>query len=396
MTAVSLFHLRRRHVVRRALVRLSTPVLVLVFVLSLAPTLSADPAYPLASTDQAIQDALDYLRAQQAGDGSIGGYGDSGWACIAIAAAGEDPTTWTDGGASLIDYLKAGHPDITGEFNMGTYLARMVLVALAADEDPTAFGSWGDTYMGVTITNGDYLGALMSLYDGTQFLMDLTGDPDSARTLNDDFWGLRAVVLAGESATSTMVQNVAQHIIDYQESDGGWTWGTPDHSWYALDSTDVDNTAAAVVALALSNRGNSLEVMDAIDFLHTEQDAGGGFSNDWAGVNVQSTAWAVDGIGATRRDPTGVAWMPAGSSPVDYLLDQQQVDGSFGSSAVRSTSDVIVALMGQYYRAPSPTPVVVGGEALAVNKLALVLPWLLALMGLVVAAAGVWNARRDS
>jgi iron complex transport system substrate-binding protein len=393
MCAERPFGIWRRLPVNTALVRLSTLLVVLVLLLSPVGVVSAD-AYPLDASAQEVQDALDYLRAQQAADGSIGGYGDSGWACIAIAAAGEDPDSWTNGGASLVDYLKSGHPDITGEFNMGTYLARMVLAAVASGESPSAFGSWSGANAGVSITSGDYFGALLSLYDGAQFLQDLTGDPDSARTLNDDFWGLRALVVAGEAPTSTIVQNVAQHIIDYQEADGGWTWGTPDHTWYAPGSTDVDNTAAAVVALALANRAKSMEVLEAIDFLQAAQDANGGFPSIWLGVNVQSTAWAVDAIGATRRDPTGVAWTPAGSSPIDYLLAAQEPDGSFGS-AVRSTSDVIVALMGQYYRAPAVAPVVVGGEALSANKMALVLPWLVTALGLCVTVAVLRNLRRD-
>ena len=61
-----------------------------------------------------------------------------------------------------------------------------------------------------------------------------------------------------------------------------------------------------------------------------------------------------------------------------------------------STSDVIVALVGQYYRAPAPAQVAVGGEALMVNKMALVLPWLL-LVAVVAAviAGGLWNLRRS-
>lgn len=120
-------------------------------------------SYPLPPSNSAIQEALSYLRGQQGADGSIGGFGDSAFACIAIAAAGEDPNTWENGGMSLVDYLKDGPSDVSGEFNMGTFLARMVLAAVAAGESPSAFGSWSGSNAGVTITSGDYLDALKSL-----------------------------------------------------------------------------------------------------------------------------------------------------------------------------------------------------------------------------------------
>jgi len=349
---------------------------------------SADLAYPLPPSHSAVQDALAYLRAQQAVDGGIGGFADSAWACIAIAAAGEDPNTWGNGGNSLIEYLEAGPPgdDMSGEFNMGTFLARMVLAAVTAGEDPSAFGTWSGSNAGVDIVNGDYLSALESLHNGAQFLQDLTGDPDSAHTLNDDFWAMRAIVAAGGSPYSSVVHSTAQCIADFQEADGGWTWGTPDHTWYAPDSTDVDNTAAAMVALCLCSHGGSEAVQDAVSYLQAHQDAGGGFGSIWMGVNVQSTAWAVDAIGASGGDPAGSAWIPVSSSPVDYLLASQEVDGSFGG-LIRATADAIVALVGGYYQASArATPVTVGGEAFLPDKiLVLTSPLALVSVGLLIA-----------
>jgi len=356
-------------------------------------SVSADPGYPVPPSDIAIQDALDYLRAQQAADGSIGGFADSAWVCIAVAAAGENPNTWDNGGSSLVDYLKDGPADLSGEFNMGTFLSRMVLAAVAAGEDPSAFGTWSGSNAGVTIVNGDYLSALESLYNGSQFLQDLTGDPDSAHTLNDDFWAVRALIVAGASPFSSMAHNSAQYIVDFQESDGGWTWGTPDHTWYAPDSTDVDNTAAAVVALCLCRQGSSAAVQDGLSYLEANQDTGGGFGSIWMGVNVQSTAWAVDAIGAAGGNPAGGAWTPDSASPIDYLLASQDTDGSFGG-LVRSTSDVIIALVGGYYRTSSSVvePVAVGGEAFSPAKVGLLLTPLMLMSGCI--ALGVMLVKR--
>lgn len=354
-------------------------------------------SYPLPPSNSAIQEALSYLRGQQGADGSIGGFGDSAFACIAIAAAGEDPNTWENGGMSLVDYLKDGPSDVSGEFNMGTFLARMVLAAVAAGESPSAFGSWSGSNAGVTITSGDYLDALKSLHDGIQFLQDLTGDPDSAETLNDDFWAVRALIAAGESPYSSMVQSTVQHIINYQETDGGWTWGTPGHTWYAPGSTDVDNTAAAIVALCLGGHAGSAAVQDGLGFMRMYHDNSGGFVSIWSGVNVQTTAWAVDAIGAGGENPGGSGWTPVSSSPIDYLLMSQETDGSFGGM-IRSTSDAIVALVGDNYRSPSPTtPASVGGEALAPDKVGVLLAPVLAVSGALVLLAGIlWRRFTNS
>ena len=348
-------------------------------------------SYPVPPSDDAIQQALDYLRGQQSVDGSIGGFGDSAFACIAIGAAGEDPDAWTNGGPSLVDYLKDGPSDVTGEFNMGTFLARMVLAAVASGEDPSAFGSWSGAHAGVSISNGDYLSALKSLHDGTQFLQDLTGDPDSAETLNDDFWAVRALIAAGESPYSPMVQSAVQFISNNQEADGGWTWGTSGHTWYSPDSTDADNTAAAVVALSLGGESDSDTVRDGLDFLRANQDVSGGMTSFWLGVNVQSTAWSVDAIAASGQNPAGSAWTPVSDSPVDYLLSAQEVDGSFGGM-IRSTSDTIAALVGQNYRshARAAVPVSVGGEAFVADRFGLLVLPALAVVA-VLMTAFVWR-----
>lgn len=357
-----------RHISRVA----ASVLLAILCLAALAPAVAADGGYPLSADDDVIQDALDYLAAQQAADGSIGGFADSAWACIAIGAAGEDPDDWkTDPtNPSLVDYLK-GAPDFSGDFNMGTALARMVLAAVAAGEDPDAFadGSWSVTRAGVTVTDGDYLTALTGLHDGSKFLQDNV-DPDAGNTLNDDFWAVRALIKAGQPASSAIIQSSVQHIIDNQEADDGWTWGTPDHSWY-WPGSDTDDTAAAVVAIQLAGRYEG--VNEALEYLHSQQDgASGGFPGYTPPANVRSTAWGVDAIGAARQDPSGSGWTPGSSSPIDYLIAEQLGNGSWDDST-RSTADCIVALLGSNYR---PLPKSVGGIAETPSAIGLVLPWL--------------------
>src|SRR6202042_627007 len=60
---------------------------------------------------QSINDGITYLRSQQQSNGQISGFsGVSGWAAMSFEAAGVDPSTVTNGGSSLADYLTANPP----------------------------------------------------------------------------------------------------------------------------------------------------------------------------------------------------------------------------------------------------------------------------------------------
>ncbi|RLF99880.1 MAG: hypothetical protein DRN49_03715, partial [Thaumarchaeota archaeon] len=91
-------------------------------------------AYPYSSKDVEIASALEYLRGLQQSDGSIGDFATSAWAVMAIAAAGEDPHSWSSGGASVIDYLKANSHLLN--LSKASDVERYILAMTAAKEDP--------------------------------------------------------------------------------------------------------------------------------------------------------------------------------------------------------------------------------------------------------------------
>jgi len=329
------------------------------------PALAYAP-YPLQPTDTEIAEALDYLREVQAADGSIGSYGDSAWAVMAIAAAGEDASEWGD--PSVVDYLKDNAASLGGEFNMGTAYARVILAIVAAGEDPSAFGTGDPTYA----PGGDYLTKLKELHNGAQF-EDGFGNTD---TLNDDLWGLMALIAAGEPQDSPMVTSTTAFIKDNQGEDGGWSWATFENPWYW--ESDVDDTAAGSMALiAAGEPQDSLVIEDALFYLQDNQDVSGGFLA-WGMANLASTAWAVDAIVAAGQDPISVDWAPAGSDPIDYIMTFKKADGSFldGSAWMpnpqKNTADAIVALLGEPYPViPSPFDIIfddpVRGTSLAID-----------------------------
>jgi len=341
--------------------RLLKPVLGVALSCALLVPVLAVPVMAAEFADDAvIDDALVYLEGVQAADGSIGSYSDSAWAAMAIAAAEEDPNGF--GNSSLVDYLKDSASQQVWEMNPVTGIARVVLAAVAACDDPSAFGSGDPTY----VPDGDYLAKLKEFHNDTQFVYEgcLEYDPVTYEcitfgtvddTLNDDIWGLMALAAAGEDLDSDIVTSTVAFIKDNQGEDGGWSWATFGNPMYW--ESDVDDTAAGIMALiAAGEPQDSLVIEDALLYFQDNQDASGGFLS-WGAVSLSSTSWAVDAIVAAGGDPTSAEWAPDGINPVEYIMICKTVleDGSFTNPAAwspnpqKDTSDAIIALTGSFY-----------------------------------------------
>ena len=82
-------------------------------------------------------------------------------------------------------------------------------------------------------------------------------------------------------------------------------------------------------------------VAEALAYLKGKQDeASGGFSSDFFGVNADTTAWAVNGLRECGIDPQGPEWTTsAGKTPLDFLLPLQKADGSFRWQASETDAD---------------------------------------------------------
>ena len=324
----------------RSTTMISLLLICALLVLALMPLAAlAYAPYPLQPADAEVANALNYLRGEQGADGSISDFAVSGWATIAIAAAGEDPHTWAfGGGASIVDYLAANAGTAAG---VADY-ARMVLAVVAAGEDPTSFG-------GV-----DFVGLIEGAYDGTQL-----GDTG---LLNDDFWGLMALIAAGKNPGSEIVTNTVAFIKANQNSDGGWSWGV------GADS-DVDDAAAAIMALVAAGEPQaSTVIQNGLSYMKSMQMDSGGFES-WGATNAGTDSWGIAAIVAAGQDPTGTNWRSGNDTdPVDDLLTFQNPDGSFSWQAATPlnvawmTSFAIPALLGQ----PYPVSVLQQEEAVSV------------------------------
>ena len=324
-----------------------TLTILLLFSLT-APTL----AYPFNASDQVITRARNYLESIQQPDGSIGGFGASAWVVMAITSLGEDPHNWKkDGGPSIVDYLKANANQLNED--IATDIERYILAMTAAGENPK------------NIDGKDYVAILEGLYDGTQI-----GDPN---LLNDDFWGVIALISAGKPFDSPIIQNTVTFIKNNQNSDHGWSWGVG-------GSSDIDDTAAAIMALiSAGESASSTVIVNALGYMKSKQMDNGGFES-WGTTNPGTNSWAIDAIVAAGQDPTSAYWTKNGKTPVDDLLTFQVEDGAFSFPEPNprkewATSYAIPALLGKPYPIQRDT-VSVGGVIVTVSKHERLMPWI--------------------
>jgi len=202
--------------------------------------------------------------------------------------------------------------------------------------------------------DGDYLSKLKELHNGTQF-EDGFGTTD---TLNDDIWGLLALIAAGESQDSPMVTSTINFIKDNQGEDGGWSWATFENPYYW--ESDVDDTAAAIMALITAGEPVDSPVIEAaLGYLQDNQDVSGGFLS-WGVANLPSTAWAAEAIVTAEENPTSGDWVQGGGDPIDYIMTFNKADGSFLDESAwspnpqKNTADAIMALLGKSYPVEAP------------------------------------------
>ncbi|MEM2994631.1 MAG: prenyltransferase/squalene oxidase repeat-containing protein [Candidatus Bathyarchaeia archaeon] len=320
--------------------KLSTILTVALIFSMFAPAL----AYPHVPSDPVVAKARDFLKSAQQSDGNIGGFTVSAWAVMAIASLGEDPHSWKrNGGPSIVDYLKV-NAHLVDE-TKATDVERYILAMTSAGENPRNIGG------------KDYVAILDGLYDGIQI-----GDPN---LLNDDFWGVLALISAGEPFNSAIIQNTVAFIKSRRNSDGGWGWGVGVNS-------DVDDTAAAIMALiAAKEPANSQVIVNALSYIKSKQMNNGGFEA-WGSTNPGTDAWGICAIAATGQNPTSTYWTKNDKTPVDDLLTFQGDDGafSFPDSNPRkewATSYALVALLGKPYPV-KPVTQKVGGIIIPLNK----------------------------
>jgi hypothetical protein len=135
------------------------------------------------------------------------------------------------------------------------------------------------------------------------------------------------------------VRGAARWLLRVQNRDGGFGFSRS-------AASDVDDTGAALEAIAASGHRNSPVADRAVRYLRAAQRPDGGFAQMSNGdSNAQSSAWAVQGLVAVGRDPRKFR---RARDPLAYLTSLQAGDGSV-----------------RYSRSSTQTPVWVTAQALA-------------------------------
>ena len=227
----------------------------------------------------ALASPAEYIQGEQREDGGFGDPQLTAWATLGLVAAGADTGTASE-------YLARQEPsDVTS-------LALVALARSAAGDRPD-----------------ELLARLRAVRPG--------------KLVNATIWTLLALRQAGEPAPRALVQA----LLAAQRPAGGWPW-------HLGGAPDTNDTAAAIQALR--SAGVAGRPIDrGVAFLRRHQNADGGFElTDGRGSDAQSTAWAIQALIATRRDP--------GAAAFRYLQQLRRPDGSYRYNARYATTPLWV------------------------------------------------------
>jgi hypothetical protein len=315
------------------------PPLALVLTLTVVLALGATSAVSAATRGLGGQAAsaaglgreLAYLSgAQNAGGGFGGAPGQrsselyTAWAAMGLAAAGRNPASVRRGGSSVLDALRSEAATLSG---LGD-AERTVLAARACDASAYSFA-------GRDLV-AEVLGAR-------------AGDDSFDHQVNLTAFAIFALRAVGHSPRFGAIRQAAGWIERQQNGDGGFGFGARG------SASDVDDTGAALQALAAAGARDRRALGAAIGYLTRSQNPDGGFPQRYGGEsNAQSTAWAVQGLIAGGRAPASVH-RRGSRSPTSYLESLRAPGGSIRYSRTSAqtpvwvTAQAMIALAGRTF-----------------------------------------------
>jgi hypothetical protein len=271
-------------------------------------------------TGAARERAAQYLLRVQNRDGGFGGARahasaqvPTAWVALGLAANGRNPRSVSRGGPSITEYLRENTPSPTD----AAALERSILVARAAGVSPHKLRH-----------SASYRNLLRQRARNGSF----------ENLVNLSAFGVLAMRAADEPPDSDRVRLSVTWLGSQQNSDGGFGF-SPRPS-----TSDIDDTAATLQALAAGGQRRGATVDRAVDYLLRAQGGDGGFGQtSGQASNAQSTSWAVQGLVAVGGERTATAVRDA----LSFLGSLQASDGSL-----------------RYSRRSNQTPVWVTGQAL--------------------------------
>jgi energy-coupling factor transport system substrate-specific component len=311
-------------------------ILALALVVAAALALGGAPARASTTSSPSAHAAslspeLSFLASAQNANGGFGAARDqssselyTAWTAIGLAAAGRNPATVRRDGHSVLDALRA---EVTTLSGLGD-AERTILAAAACGASSYSFAG------------RDLVAEVLKARDGDnsfEHLVNLTAFA---------IFALRAV---GHSPSYPAIRDAAGWIEQQQNADGGFSFG--EHG----SPSDVDDTGAALQALAAAGARNAHNLSAGADYLIRSQNLDGGFPEQYGNEsNAQSTAWAIQGLIAAGHNP-GTVRRRGSRSPEGYLESLLAPGGSIrysrtgAQTPVWVTAQALIALAGKMF-----------------------------------------------
>jgi hypothetical protein len=284
---------------------------------------AANVSAATAQTSQA-NSALRYLYGQQGADGSVASsLGATEDIVISVADAGYDPATLVKGGSSTgaYSYMSAHASGV----NTAGGAAKYVLAWVAAGK-PSALASSAQsllTRLNTPTSSGGYLGA-----NGAFHNSDATVETANA-------YSQALSVLADIAGNVTLPAHATDWLLCAQLPDGGFGYVITDAAstppaFCGDKSSDTNDTG--IILQALGQAGVSSANSAAVGYLHSAQQADGGFSFSSTGSSdPDSDEVVVQALLAIGQDPTGASWtVSSGKNPIANMESFADPKGSGG------------------------------------------------------------------
>jgi hypothetical protein len=304
---------------------------------------SAYAKYPLAREDAIIQDAISWLKEQQSSDGSIGGAFSSNWVLRNIAYAGENPNEWrlNSTSPSLVEYVKSQSPTAPYIAEDAYSIESIILSLISAGEDPrSSLGmNWVENLKTAPIYSNNQIG--------------------STDVINDDFWGIIALIAADEDPANQVIQDCIRVInetkIVVASNQYAWAYNS-EPAWVSVDDTSV-----AIIALVATGVPQDDELIQyGLNWLDSQQIPSNGGFGFFGSVSADSTAFAIQAIIAADENPNSGRWLEGTKSPIDamfidnvtYNFEQNAFGYSLNNTFYTSeytTGNALSALIGKPY-----------------------------------------------